>query len=571
VSLTIKAVPADADPRATRIARFLAEKLETVGVEARVIPTSRETLYRDVLVNERFDLYVGRFPPREDPDFLRPLLHSRFAAEAGWQNPFGFADLEVDRLLERQRRQTGSARRETLARLQRKIVRTQPFTVIAFPDEIRGVRSDRWAGWNEKDIHTPLGYLSLDRTSGTSASGPRLVPGTGEGRRNGTRERPEVRMALTDGRALENLNPLAVAFRDRGAITGLLYDPLGRRIHGRVRPWLADAWQWVEPGDDGHPGLEVRLRDELRWHDGRALTADDVAFTYRFLRDTSLGRVEHPVPAQRFRGPVSLVSGVETDGDRTVRLRVRSSSRRVGERALTVPVLPAHIWADKATQATIAGIDTTGTVTEALVWNNQQPVGSGPLRFESLQAREELALERFDDHFLTRSPQDPHLAPYRSGFEPRGLRFRRAPSAAAAVSMVSNGSVDAVATGVLPDTIRQIGRNELLRLHVDRTRAFYHVGFNARRRVTRNPRFRRAVAQLLDRPYLVEEVYEGYAAPAASPLARHRALAPDLAWTGTAPELPFLGDDGQLDAERARRAFREAGYRYSDDGNLLTA
>jgi peptide/nickel transport system substrate-binding protein len=64
-------------------------------------------------------------------------------------------------------------------------------------------------------------------------------------------------------------------------------------------------------------------------------------------------------------------------------------------------------------------------------------------------------------------------------------------------------------------------------------------------------------------------VFDGHAAPAASPLARHAALAPDLAWDGQAPALPFTGADGELDVDRAREQFRTLGYRYSNDGALL--
>lgn len=550
VSLSIKTVPADADPRATHIAQFLREQLHAVGIAAKVVPTSRENLLRDVLVNQRFDLYVGRFPGRADPDFLRGLLHSRFAVEPGWQNPFGYADLDVDRLLERQRRQDGSHRRQTLVDLQHEIASAQPFTVVAFADEVRATGTDQVTGWTQ-DVHAPLGYLALERQD---------------------RSKP-VDMALTDVRALENLNPLAVAFRDEGTITGLLYDPLGRRIDGQVRSWLAASWRWLPTDDDG-PALDVRLREDLRWHDGTPITADDVAFTYRFLRDTSLGRLDSPVPAPRFRGPVSLVTDATVVDERTARLQFNESSRPVARRALTVPVLPAHVWTEKAREATVAGVETGRAVTEALVWSNRSPVGSGRLRLSKLRVRESLALEPFEDHFLTWA-DDPHLRPYHGEFGLGRLTFQRAPSPTAAVSMVRSGDADATASDVLPGNVPAIGRDADLQLHVDRDRGFYHVGFNTRQRPLGNPRFRRAIARLLDRAYLVETVFSGYAAPATSPLARHDALAPDLAWTdggeGEDPVLPFPGQNGRLDVQRARRAFRNAGYRYSDDGKLLAS
>lgn len=563
VSLSVKTVPADADARATRIARALVEHLVAVGADAQVVPMDRESLYRDVLINNNFDLYVAPFNADDNPDFLRPLLHSQFGVEAGWQNPFGYADLDVDRLLERQRRESGRDRRRTLAKIQRKIASAQPFTVVAFVDEIRAVRTDRISGWT--DVHTPLGYLSLESKVDPGV-GPRgLDAGEGSEGRGRHPSRWGVRMALGDARPLENLNPLAVASRDDGTITSLLYDPLGRRVDGRIQPWLADAWRWADDGRE----LEVWLREDLQWHDGEALTAEDAAFTYRFLQDTSMGEADSPIPAPAYRGPSSLIAGIEATGTRQFRLRLRPCSRAVARRTLQVPVLPAHIWQGKTGMASVAGINAGRGVTEALVWGNRNPVGSGPLQMARLRLRESLALVPFEDHFLERGPSDPHLRPYHGGFTPEQLVFRRSPSGEASIGMVRRGDVDGTASDVLASHVPVIGRDDALKLRVDRARTFYHVGFNVRRSPLGNPRFRRATARLLDKEHLVEDILGGYGVPAASPLARHTALASELTWTGEDPELPFPGQNGQLDTERGREAFRKAGYRYTDNGKLL--
>lgn len=84
VSLSIKTVPTDSDPRSILIARFLAEKLQAVGIDAEIVPMRPEEFLLDVLVDQSFDVYVARHPDNHDPDFLRSLLHSRFGSEPGW-------------------------------------------------------------------------------------------------------------------------------------------------------------------------------------------------------------------------------------------------------------------------------------------------------------------------------------------------------------------------------------------------------------------------------------------------------------------------------------------------------
>lgn len=576
VSLRIKTLPADADPRATHIARSLAKNLDAAGVDVRVRLQSREALYRDVLVNRDFDVYVGRIPGYTDPDFLRPLVHSRYAAESGWQNPFGFADLDLDRLLERQRRERGAARRRTLASIQRELVEAQPFTVVASPEVIRAVDRSRLSGWGHGTVHSPLGYLSIsDRTDANSAP-----EGTGhdseldDGGANRTQDGgtktggdPPVRMALKDRRRLENLNPLSVVFRTGGSIMDLVYDPLGREVDGRIRPWLAKSWEWTD-GANGRT-LDVQLREDLTWHDGESLTAHDVAFTYRFLDDTALGGLESPVPAPRFRGRSSVVSDATALDDATVKVSFGRTATPVARWALTVPILPEHVWKATAKRASISGIGGDVTVTEALVRSPSRPVGSGPLRVTGHTPPQSVTLSRFDDHFLTRMSLDNYLEPYRGGFEPGRLRFRYVPSTDAAVTLLRRREIEGTATGLTPSDVPAIGRDDDLRLFVSSPRSFYHVGYNVRRAPLSNTRFRRTVARLLDRGHLVAEAFDGFAEPAVSPLARYPTLSPDLAWNTGSQPLPFLGEGGKLNVARARRAFRRAGYRYGNDGALL--
>jgi peptide/nickel transport system substrate-binding protein len=561
ISLDIKTTPADADPHAIRIARDLAGKLNAVGIDATITPMSRQSLYRGVLLNQSFDLYVAPFPERTDPDFLYSLLHSRFATEPGWQNPVGYANLEVDRLLALQRHQRGAKRQRTLAEIQRAVVRDQPFSVVAFPDEIRAVRDDQFVGWERAPVHTALGYLALDRVTDERAT-------TLEG---DLPEEPSLTMTLTDSRPTENLNPLAVEMRSGGTMTGLLYDSIGRWVDGAVEPWLATDWSWERTPDAPGARLTVELRDDLTWHDGSELTADDVAFTYRFLTDTSLGNLDSPVPAPRFRGRTTLVDDVDPVDDRTVEFSLTSTARPVAERCLTVPILPEHVWESKAAQATVAGLDVGGGVTRALVWSNLDPVGSGPYQVESRSAKENLVLTAFDDHFLARDDLDAHLQPFAGEQPVSELRFTVVPSGGAAVELVDGAEADATASGVMPTDVPAIGRSDSADLVVDQARTFYHVGYNVRRAPTSSPRFRRAVARLLDKAYLTRTVFDGYGVPAASPLVRQDGLAPGLRWQGTDPELPFPGENGTLDVERAREAFREAGYRYSEHGDLLVA
>ncbi|WP_266081714.1 ABC transporter substrate-binding protein [Haladaptatus caseinilyticus] len=559
ITFSIKTLPADADPQAIRIARFLAKRLNEVGIAVQIEPMERVELLREILLEQSFDCYVACHPGIEEPDALRTLLHSQFDTEVGWQNPFGYANLNVDRLLNAQRRQQNRKRLKTLGELQHAIARNQPFSVVAFPDEIRAARKDTFAKWGEvEQLHSPLGYLSVQTQNGKNT----------------------LRMTLQDSRPTENLNPLSAEFRGDGTIVDLLYDRLGQWIDGKVRPWLAQSWEW-KSSNENLIG-DVRLRDDLEWHDGNSLTSNDVAFTYRFLNDTALSELKSPVPSPRFRDAATLVESTSTVDDQTVRIRFGTASREVAMKSLAVPVLPKHIWWPKRKQAEIV-FQTDSTATKALVWNNLHPVGSGPFQFSNAKKKESLTLEQFEEHFLhhvdtaqniqfdSNGPRSEpnHIKRYAGKPDYKRLRFIVVPSGAAATSLVLNDEADGTATSVSVGDVRDIGRAESVQLKIDESTAMYHVGYNARKRPFSNVRFRRAVAQLLDKEFLVDDVFGGYAKPAASPLARHDSLVEDLRWEGDDPKLPFPGTNGNLDRDKARTLFTNAGFKYSNDGEIL--
>ncbi|MFC7188228.1 ABC transporter substrate-binding protein [Halorubrum yunnanense] len=581
LTLRIDAAPADRDPNGIRIAKHLAENLNAVGVDAR-INTLRETdLWRKVLINQDFDVYVGQFLELDplNPDAMYAFTHSRFVTESGRQNPFGFTDITgVDEQLERQRRAEGDARADAVTDLQRSLCELQPFSVVAFPDPLTAVREERFTGWTNRRPVSPVGLLGLER-AGTSdvATANDSTGGNATADDVETEDGGDtLRLVTTDANITENWNPIAAEYRRGGTFTALLYDQLALVDGDEVVPWLCSGW---ERGDGT---VTVTLRD-ARWHDGEPVTAEDVAFTYEFLRDTSMGRLEAAVPTPRFRGRSSVVRSARVIDDATVELAVGDVNDAVAARALQVPILPEHVWSDRTEAATIAGFEFDVETTEAVVTNNEDPVGSGPIRFVEATAEESVTFERNLDHFLVGAgavdgdaASDPAAGiPERFRGKPAFERLEIAvmPSDIAAVQAVGDGFADATVSNLGPDAVPRIGREADARLVTGEAGGFYHVGYNTRRTPLSNPRFRAVLASLVDKDALVDDAFDGYAEPAASPLATSPEWVPtDLSWDGreTDPVSPFVGDAGSLNVEGARERFRDAGYRFDDEGRLLS-
>jgi len=553
VSLSIKTEPADSDPYAISIAREISGWFREVGIQSSITPMGSEELRRQVLLNREFEVFVMRVPvPTQTPDMLYPRLHSNGVSALGWRNPFGYTNLRADQLLGDQRQLAGTSRHQTVSDLLWTVARTQPFSVVCAPEAIRAVRTNRFEGWQRTTPKSPTWYLAIERTEQAVANGV-----------------TDLRMVTTDGQTTGNLNPLAVEFRERGTITGLLYDPLVRLVDGersREIPWLAESVTFADGID--RPRATVQLRPDAVWHDGTPMTASDVAFTYDFLQDTTLETAEYTVSAPRFGGRAGLVAGTDVIDDRTVEFEFVNATRPVARRAFTVPILPEHVWRDRTDAATVAGLEVDGRVTEALVTGNVPAVGSGPLRHSQNASDGALVLERFEDHFLADEPSNVP-AMFTGGPDFERLVVTTVGSDPPAVARVASGDVDVtdstLGTGVVPE----IGRDGETTLLVTAPDSFYLVGYNARRQPLSNPRFRNALGRMIDERYLVDTVFDGYAQPATTLLDGTDWCPADLEYDDGDRVTPFQGTDGQLETESARETFRSVGYNYNDEGRLV--
>jgi len=592
LSLDITTLPADIDPFGVRIANHLRANLDAVGIDSTLTLTDGRNLSESVLVDHDFDIYVGQLPYTRpsDPDVLYPLFRSTFDSEVGWQNPFGFTHLGCDDLLDSQRTTTGETRASVVDDLQALLARTQPCSPLVAPDLLTAVRTDTFEAdsWNEDAPTRPHNLLKLSPTG----------------------DEPEtLGLAVVNDDINANRNPISASYRQEDSLVDLLYDSLAVETDGEYIPWTAREYEWDER--DGQPTVSVRLRDGLQFHDGEPLSAYDVGFTYEFLRDTALGSATRPVPSERFRGQVSLVEDIQIENSRSLRITFTETSRTVAERALTVPILPAHIWRGRTDlDRSIGG---GGRTTVALRTANTEAIGSGPIQFED-EDDDVVEFSRFEDHFLWRSldPQEESNGsasgnetssaetenseptsteddsgtidePIAAGpFEPPPEGYGEPPfervvveavgSDNSAVELLTAGEVDATAARLRPSITEEIESDSELALIEHRSNGFYHLGFNTRRQPLRNPNVRRLIAQLVDKSVIVEDHFDGHGVAVTSLLAETEWVSDSLRWTDTTdadPEVPFLGTAGEVDVETARERFRAIGYEFTEDNELI--
>ncbi|HWP28760.1 MAG TPA: ABC transporter substrate-binding protein, partial [Chloroflexota bacterium] len=240
------------------------------------------------------------------------------------------------------------------------------------------------------------------------------------------------------------LNPLLAATdpADREFLP-LLFAGLTRVApDGSVEPDLAEGWE-VSP--DGRT-YTFRLRPGLRWSDGSALEADDVAFTFAALQAP-----DFPVEADLL-GPWRQVQ-VETPDARTVRMTlprpwaglleaaalgvVPRAALEGSGRDTSSPEARNRSRAEPATAGATAPAGTRGREWLDHPFNTA-PVGAGPYRVADFTVDELVLVPNPWYH----GPR-PHLAE---------LRFRFYPTAQAAAQAVQTGESAGLALRASPET-----------------------------------------------------------------------------------------------------------------------
>lgn len=530
VSLTVSAPPAEDDRAATTIGRTLTDRLEALGVDATFEPKGQSQLYLDALINHDFDVFVGRHPGLGHLDALYPLLHSKFAPEPGWQNPFGVASVAIDEALEALRA-TDKPAVEIHEFLDAYVERV-PFTVVASTEFLTARRSDLSVA-DDAVTERPLDVLEL--LSNADLDGP-------------------LQAGIFSVEITENRNPIAGEFRWNRQLLGLLYDPLARPSPdgSTYLPWAAREWYF----EDGE--LVVELRPDQQFHDGSPLTAADVAFTADLLSDTSLGEASSPVPATRFRGRRTLVSDARAVDRTTVRFDLEPGvAERTARRVLTLPVLPESEWRDRTDVV-------DERVTRALVWKNPEPVGSGPLAFDGATEKESVTLAPFADHFLADDPGEP-VARYTTVLDSDGVVARYAPSGGDALAALTEGRLDTSLHQFPMNAFEDAeGTDEVTSATAESTELCI-VGYNVRRAPLSDFHFRQVLARLHDRAHTAASIFEGFATATDVPVLDDWN---DVADTSSPSVGSFPGSTGELDVERGRALFENAGFTYDDNGNL---
>lgn len=143
-------------------------------------------------------------------------------------------------------------------------------------------------------------------------------------------------------------------------------DPTQKRVN-----WLAESWQVGDEG--GKPVLDVRIRKNVKFHNGDPLTARDFEFSQKRLADPKQSRWSHLQAA---------VERFEVIDDHHFKIHFKEGDASYISDNLLLWAMPKAYF-EKVGEEAFA----------------KAPVGTGPWKFVSRSIKEELKLEAFDDYW----------------------------------------------------------------------------------------------------------------------------------------------------------------------------
>lgn len=260
----------------------------------------------------------------------------------------------------------------------------------------------------------------------------------------------------------------------------------------------------------------VHLRRGVRFHDGRALTAADVVFSF--------ARFVDPAYVSPHKGAFTVMAGVRAIDEYTVAFTLKEPFPAFPVSNLVpIPVVPA-------------GMDDAAIAAH--------PVGSGPYRFVRYDVDDEVVLSAFDGYWQGAPKNAGVVLKIVPDDTMRGLELRK-------------GTADLMINDVPPDIAYQFEKSEEARIVREPGLDFSYLGFNMTDPVLSDKRVRHAIGYAIDREAIVKYLRRGMARVATGLVPpQHVAYEPDI-------------HTFSFDPARAKQLLDEAGYPDPDgDGPL---
>jgi len=299
-----------------------------------------------------------------------------------------------------------------------------------------------------------------------------------------------------------------------------------------LRPGLATSWRRLDARV-----VEFTLREGVRFHDGREMTAEDVAFSFGprlFGTEGAAGAGRTTVLAgttgKEPPAEVVAVARRTYPGLAGIEIVDRTTIRYVSERPDVT--LEGRIAQSVGAVLSRAAFD---AAPNWLAWG-RRPIGTGPYAIAEYRPDVSLTFEAHDAYWGGRPPV-------------RRIRLVEVPEVSGRVNGLFSGEFD-FACDIPPDQVAVVERNARFEVLGSPINNIRKISFDKTHPVLADARIRRAMTHLVDRETIVQALWAG-----------RTAIPRGMQLESYGPMYIRDWENPRYDPEEARRLLREANYR----------
>ncbi len=484
---------------------LMAEKWRELGLRVRLDPVAYPNPMLAMWFREhKFDVVLSSLsaaPHRFEPDFFTNAQFNSKNSQPGNWNVGEYSNPRIDELGEKQLAIYDREKRRELILEMQKILHEDPPEIVinyisqAFPINTANVSIDDYQD-SPEGVRANQNVLRMKSKTGNP-----------------------VRIGWTV--SFTTFNPFVANTLADAELVALLYDRL-LWIGGDGSPELMLATA-IDVVDD--TTIDVTIRSGHTFSDSRPVTAEDVKFSFEYLKQWE---------AVSLRNYLRPVAAIEVVNPQKVRFKLTQPFAPFIMNTLgQVYILPKHVWQNLVEEKGLK---------RPQEFANTAPVGSGPYTVRHHREGQELALARRADHFA--KPQSDILHIAFGSAEVLGQTLRK-------------GDIDVSFQPIVPTAVAEFSAAPNVKVYNGYSNGIISARFKTTGPVFWNRDLRKALTYATPYDQINNEVYDGQAKTSSSAITPMNPF-----WHNASLEKP------RFDMARAREILKQAGFTWDARGVL---
>lgn len=332
-------------------------------------------------------------------------------------------------------------------------------------------------------------------------------------------------------------NPLISNVNIDKYVTSVVYASLMTvNDKGEQEPYLATE----SKVSDDMKKITYTLSDKAVWHDGKKVTANDVAYTFKAMADPNYtggyyGDVQAVKGAEAYHnGEAEDIEGIKVIDDKTIEIEFEKVYAPGVTNLGNVEIIPEHIWSK---------VDPGEWTKQTELLNN--PVGCGPYKLTEYKTGSHVKFEAATD-FFGGEVKTPNLVFKAINADTTQAEFKGGNVDIANVESLRKADIDALTS----EGLKTVSYDNYM---------FTYMGFNLRKESLKDAKVRQAIMYAIDRQSILDNIVEGRGSIVNAPL---------LPSSWAYPEESEL-EQYKYDVEKAKSLLKEAGWEDKDGDGIV--